>query len=67
MVSLTKESFEKLKSSSRGEIPLKIIYRIFILIWRTLITYAIKLFLENKGNNNLNSKKNFKIFVSDMY
>lgn len=38
-----------------------------MLIWRTLITYSIKLFLETKGNNNLNSKKNFKIFVSEMY
>lgn len=42
-------------------------YRIFVLVWRTLVTYSIKVFLESKGNNRAESKRNFKMFISEMY
>lgn len=38
-----------------------------MLIWRTLITYAIKLFLEGKSNSKRQSKLNFEKFIDEMY
>jgi hypothetical protein len=57
--SLIRESFDRLKSSNRGEIPLNIVHRISVLIWRTLLTYSIKLFLENKNNSSREAKLTF--------
>ena len=44
-----------------------IIYRIFVLIWRTLLTFGIKLFLEGKSNAKKESKLNFQKFLDEMY
>ena len=35
------------------------LHLVFVFIWRTILTYSVKLFLEGKGNNRQDNKLNF--------
>jgi hypothetical protein len=47
MLKNIKETYEKMRSMSKGEIPGYIVDRIFSFYWKTQLTFITKTFLED--------------------
>lgn len=45
IVGIVKDALERLKGSHRGEIPMPTLCYVFVFVWRTVLTFSVKLFL----------------------
>ena len=64
------DAYENIKGSNTGEIPAHVIDTVCVLVWRTLVTYAIKMFLDGgcgKGEKGRERKQHFSQFLAIVY
>jgi len=66
-----KETYDKMKGMSKGEIPYYLVDKIFGFNWKTQLTYLAKAFLDehayHKQKGGKNSKLAFEKLLDSLY
>lgn len=65
-----KETYEKMKSMSKGELPQYLVEKVFGYYWKTLLTFVMKGFLEEcvgKGKGARQGKLGVEMLVDGMW